>query len=162
MADTFSYLDEAKDFEPSEAFAHLRSECPLHRVEQHDPPFYVLSRFSDVVGVLKQPDLWGNRDGPGVFYQEAGRPRFFGQPRPRPAPPGAAARLPPHRHRPPGAAGHRAGRRAARSRSCPPARATSSSSTRRRSRPSSSASCWASVRNTATTSTTGAWLRCPR
>ena len=72
MADTFSYMDEAKGFEPSEAFAHLRSECPLHRVETHEPPFYVVSRFSDVVGVLKQPDLWGNRDGPGVFYQEAG------------------------------------------------------------------------------------------
>ena len=72
MADTFSYMDEAKGFEPAEAFAHLRSECPLHRVETHEPPFYVVSRFSDVVGVLKQPDLWGNRDGPGVFYQEAG------------------------------------------------------------------------------------------
>jgi cytochrome P450 len=73
MADTFSYMDEAKGFEPSEAFAHLRSEaCPVHRVTEHDPPFYVLSRFNEVVSVLKQPDLWGNRDGPGVFYQEAG------------------------------------------------------------------------------------------
>ena len=25
-----------------------------------------------LVGVLKQPELWSNRDGPGVFYQEAG------------------------------------------------------------------------------------------
>ena len=39
---------------------------------EHDPPFYVLSRFRDVVEVLKQPAVWGNRDGPGVFYQEAG------------------------------------------------------------------------------------------
>ena len=45
MADTFSYMDDAKGFEPSEAFAHLRSECPLHRVA-HEPPFYVLSRLA--------------------------------------------------------------------------------------------------------------------
>ncbi len=72
MADTFSYIDEATDFEPSEAYSHLRAQCPLHRVTDHEPPFFVVSRFSDVVGVLKQPDLWENRDGPGVFYQEAG------------------------------------------------------------------------------------------
>ena len=59
-------------FEPTERYGELRAECPFHRVDDHDPPFYVLSRFDDVVGALKQPELWRNGDGPGVFYQEAG------------------------------------------------------------------------------------------
>jgi cytochrome P450 len=59
-------------FEPTERYEELRSECPLHKVADHDPPFYVLSRFDDILDVLKQPDLWGNREGPGVFYQENG------------------------------------------------------------------------------------------
>jgi cytochrome P450 len=72
VTETFSYPEEAKDFEPSEAFRHLREQCPLHHETAHEPSFYVLSRFDDVVGVLKQPDQWGNRHGPGVFYQQAG------------------------------------------------------------------------------------------
>ena len=72
MADTYSHLTRAIEFEPSGAFQHLRERCPLHHEVDHDPPFYVLSRFRDVVEVLKQPDLWGNGDGPGVFYQESG------------------------------------------------------------------------------------------
>ncbi len=72
ISDTFSYEEQAKAFEPADAYRYLREHCPLHREEGHEPPYYVLSRFEDVVAVLKQPDLWGNRDGPGVFYQEAG------------------------------------------------------------------------------------------
>jgi cytochrome P450 len=72
VTDTFSYPDEAKSFEPTDAYRHLREQCPLHHEADHEPPFYVVSRFADVVGVLKQPDLWGNRHGPGVFYQQAG------------------------------------------------------------------------------------------
>jgi len=68
----YSHVDSAHDFEPFAGYAALRERCPLHLEADHDPPFYVLSRFRDVVGVLKQPELWGNRDGPGVFYQEAG------------------------------------------------------------------------------------------
>jgi cytochrome P450 len=68
----YSHLEAAMAFEPTERYGELRAECPFHRVDDHDPPFYVLSRFDDIVDTLKQPDLWRNGDGPGVFYQEAG------------------------------------------------------------------------------------------
>ncbi len=72
MTEGYSHTESARAFEPFDGYAKLREQCPVHAVAEHDPPFYVLSRFDDIVGVLKQPDLWGNRDGPGVFYQEAG------------------------------------------------------------------------------------------
>jgi cytochrome P450 len=65
-------VDAARSFEPTEHYAEWRQQCPLHHEADHDPPFYVLSRFDDIVDVLKQPDLWRNGDGPGVFYQESG------------------------------------------------------------------------------------------
>jgi cytochrome P450 len=68
----YSHQEAAMAFEPTERYAELRAECPFHRVEEHDPHFFVLSRFDDVIDTLKQPDLWRNGDGPGVFYQEAG------------------------------------------------------------------------------------------
>ena len=65
-------VEAARRFEPTEHYPAWRDGCPLHHEADHDPPFYVLSRFDDVVDVLKQPDVWCNRDGPGVFYQERG------------------------------------------------------------------------------------------
>lgn len=64
--------EAARRFEPTEHYGLLRERCPLHHEVDHDPPFFVVSRFDDVVDVLKRPDLWQNRDGPGVFYQEHG------------------------------------------------------------------------------------------
>jgi cytochrome P450 len=64
--------EAARRFEPTEHYEVWRSQCPLHHEADHDPPFYVLSRFDDIVAALKQPDLWRNGDGPGVFYQEQG------------------------------------------------------------------------------------------
>lgn len=72
MTESYSHVESAHAFEPFDGYAELRAGCPLHAEVAHDPPFYVLSRFSDVVDVLKQPRLWGNGDGPGVFFQEAG------------------------------------------------------------------------------------------
>lgn len=68
----YSHVEAARAFEPFGGYAELRQRCPLHAETGHDPPFYVLSRFEDVLGVLKQPTQWGNRDGPGVFHQETG------------------------------------------------------------------------------------------
>jgi cytochrome P450 len=65
-------VDAARRFEPTDHYAEWREGCPLHHEAEHDPPFYVVSRFADVVDVLKQPDLWTNRDGPGVQYLEPG------------------------------------------------------------------------------------------
>jgi len=68
----YRHVAHSSDFEPTESFHSLREHCPLHHEADHDPPFFVLSRFDDIVSTLKQPDLWLNRDGPGVFYQERG------------------------------------------------------------------------------------------
>ena len=72
MSLDYSHIDASKSFEPTEQYEVLRSQCPVHHVAEHDPPFYVVSRFDDVVNTLKQPDLWTNGTGPGVFYQESG------------------------------------------------------------------------------------------
>ena len=64
--------EAARRFEPTEHYADWRRACPLHHEPDHDPPFYVLSRFADVVDVLKHPELWSNRDGPGVQFLEPG------------------------------------------------------------------------------------------
>ena len=64
--------DAARDFEPTRHYGQWRQRCPLHLESDHDPPFYVLSRFDDIVDALRHPELWRNGDGPGVFYQERG------------------------------------------------------------------------------------------
>jgi len=72
MQQPYSHIDSSKSFEPTVGYRQLREQCPVHHVDDHDPPFYVVSRFDDVVAILKHPALWTNRDGPGVFYQETG------------------------------------------------------------------------------------------
>lgn len=62
----------ARAFEPTAHYAELRRDCPLHLAEEHDPPFYVMTRFADVVATLKDPAQWQNRHGPGVFAQPQG------------------------------------------------------------------------------------------
>jgi cytochrome P450 len=72
MNEDYSYVKASLAFEPSIGYTQLRGGCPVHHVVEHDPPFYAIGRFDDVVGTLKNPGLWGNRDGPGVFFQESG------------------------------------------------------------------------------------------
>ena len=64
-------VDATRRFEPTEHYRAWRADCPVI-TSDHDPPFYVLTTFDDVVAVLKQPGLWNNRDGPGVLYQKPG------------------------------------------------------------------------------------------
>jgi cytochrome P450 len=68
----YRHAEHSRDFEPTDNYVHLRERCPLHFEAEHDPSFYVLSRFDDIVGLLRQPDVWRNGDGPGVFYQDNG------------------------------------------------------------------------------------------
>lgn len=72
MTEPYSHLAQANAFEPTDGYRQLREQCPVYREDGHDPPFYVLSRFDDVRGVAKQPGVWRNHDGPGVFFQETG------------------------------------------------------------------------------------------
>ena len=110
----YSHAESAHAFEPFDGYAELREHCPLHAEAEHDPPFYVLSRFRDVVDVLKQPTLWGNRDGPGVFYQEAGVLGSTDDPDHARHRRIAALGVPADGHRPAGAAGGGDRRRAVR------------------------------------------------
>ena len=66
------HVDHARDLEPAQWHHELLEERPLHHEADHDPPFLVLSRFDDVVAALKQPEVWRNGDGPGVFFQRGG------------------------------------------------------------------------------------------
>jgi cytochrome P450 len=66
------HADRAREFEPTAHYADLRDRCPVHHEAEHEPEFFVLSRFDDVVNALKHPDVWRNADGPGVFHQETG------------------------------------------------------------------------------------------
>ena len=69
---TYSHLEHANDLEPAAGHHHLIQNCPLHKEETFDPPFYVVSRHEDVLSMLTDPAQWTNGDGPGVFFQEGG------------------------------------------------------------------------------------------
>jgi cytochrome P450 len=66
------HIDHGRDLEPAAWHHELLENQPLYQEDDHDPPFRVLSRFDDVVGALKQPEIWQNGDGPGVFFQQGG------------------------------------------------------------------------------------------
>jgi len=68
----YSHLAHANDLEPSVGHHHLLEHEPLHREDAHDPPFFVVSRYDDVLAAVTEPDMWNNRDGSGVFYQLGG------------------------------------------------------------------------------------------
>ncbi|MEY3566467.1 MAG: hypothetical protein RLZ19_481 [Actinomycetota bacterium] len=72
MTVTYSHLEHANDLEPSAGHHHLIEQCPIHREESFDPPFYVVSRHEDVLSMVTDPELWRNGDGPGVFHQVGG------------------------------------------------------------------------------------------
>lgn len=67
-----SHTEAARTSEPTEHYGAMRESCPVHHETSHDPPFFVLSRFDDVVDALKNPETWGSRNGPGVFFQDDG------------------------------------------------------------------------------------------
>ena len=68
----YRHLDHANDLEPSDGHRWLREHCPVHVEADGERPFLVLSRHDDILAVLKEPDLWGNRDGSGVFHKGDG------------------------------------------------------------------------------------------
>lgn len=72
MDTPYRHVDHARTLEPTDRYTTLRSECPVHHEADHEPPFFVLSRFDDIVDVVKHPTQWRNGDGPGVFYQDSG------------------------------------------------------------------------------------------
>ena len=49
--------------DPMTAYAELRSKCPVHQYENFSPPFATITRYDDVVDVLKNTELWSSRYG---------------------------------------------------------------------------------------------------
>lgn len=72
MATQYRHTESAMAFEPTDGYVELRGKCPVHFEAEHDPPFYVLTRYADVAAAARQPDTLVNRYGPGVIFQEAG------------------------------------------------------------------------------------------
>ncbi len=72
VAPPYRHVERAREFEPTAAYVEMREQCPVHFEADHDPPFYVVSRFADVVAAALQPTTFLNRFGPGVFFQDAG------------------------------------------------------------------------------------------
>lgn len=55
---------------PWQAYAKLRSECPVHLSDALEHPLYSLSRHDDVRDLLSNAELWSNRFGPGISYSD--------------------------------------------------------------------------------------------
>jgi cytochrome P450 len=68
----YSHLAHANDVEPAAGHRHLRDQCPVHVEENHDPPFFVVSRHADVFDMLMRPKEWRNGYGVGVYAQPGG------------------------------------------------------------------------------------------
>ena len=49
--------------DPMASYAELRERCPVHRFEDFTPSFATITRYDDVVAVLKDTALWSSRYG---------------------------------------------------------------------------------------------------
>ena len=52
--------------------ARLLAECPVHRVDQHDPPFFVVREMPTSGSVLRDTSTFPSEQGPGVEYTPGG------------------------------------------------------------------------------------------
>ena len=88
-----AYLDLSNRREPGPMQAHLLAECPVHRVDQHDPPFFVVSRDADVRSVLRDTPTFLERAGARRGVHTGRCPRVDRPARPHPPAPGAGPGL---------------------------------------------------------------------
>jgi cytochrome P450 len=54
--------------DPFPAYADLRTRCPVHHYGSFTPPFFTLSRYSDVIAALRDVESWSSRYGPSPQY----------------------------------------------------------------------------------------------
>jgi cytochrome P450 len=59
--------------DPFQAYARLRSQCPVHRTDEFERPLYSLASTQEILGVLGNPELWSNAKGPGVGISRNGK-----------------------------------------------------------------------------------------
>lgn len=57
--------------DPMASYAELREKCPVHRFENFTPPFSTITRYDDVVRVLKDTTVWSSRYGQTPQYTKA-------------------------------------------------------------------------------------------
>ena len=69
---SLGYLDPANRREPGGLQAKLLAECPVHVVDEHDPPFYVVAPDRTVRAVLRDTSTFPSEMGPGVEYTPGG------------------------------------------------------------------------------------------
>lgn len=68
----FNLVSEVFQADPPATFAALRSRCPVHHTDL-PAPHYSLSRETDIVGAMRDHELWSSAAGPGLAYAEPGR-----------------------------------------------------------------------------------------
>jgi len=56
--------------DPAAGHTHLLAACPVHHCETFDPPFYTLSRYTDVSMALRDIDTYSSQYGQGPRFTE--------------------------------------------------------------------------------------------
>ena len=54
---------------PFPAYARMRTACPVHRFDSHEPPFYTAFSYADVVEIVTNRDDWTARYGISPQFQ---------------------------------------------------------------------------------------------
>ena len=68
---TYSPLEPDVLADPFPSYSDLRASCPVHHEE--NLAVFSLSRHKDIVDVLRDPDVWSNRNGPGIGFSPQSR-----------------------------------------------------------------------------------------
>jgi cytochrome P450 len=61
-------MSEETLHDPFAAYARLRAECPVHHHESFTPPFFTVTRYADVIEVLRDVRTWSMKYGPSPQY----------------------------------------------------------------------------------------------
>ncbi len=56
--------------DPGNGHQYLLSECPVHKCEEFDPPFYTLSRYADVEAALRDIETYSSHYGQGPRFSD--------------------------------------------------------------------------------------------
>lgn len=66
----WSPFDPGVMADPATGHQYLLRECPVHRCEKFDPPFYTLSRYADVEHALRDIETFSSHFGQGPRFTE--------------------------------------------------------------------------------------------
>ncbi|MDA0979521.1 MAG: cytochrome P450, partial [Proteobacteria bacterium] len=56
--------------DPANGHRQLLEQCPVHRCDEFDPPFYTLSRYADVESALRDIQTYSSHYGQGPRFTE--------------------------------------------------------------------------------------------